>query len=148
MSFPLAIFIVVCQYIDMVCPLCHKSSSVINSRLQRRSNTVWRRRQCQSCQSIWTTTEHIELATVYRIQKDGKLLTFRPEILFLSLYTCLRHRTSPEADALYVSKTVLERLIRRKRSVVTNTELAELCLDILRRYDKTASAVYKAMYVH
>ena len=130
----------------MVCPYCKKDSSVVNSRHQKRSNSVWRRRKCTGCGAIWTSLERPDYATVWRVSKAKGLFVFRPETLLISLYMALKHRKTPDIDAQYVSNTVIDKLQKSGQAQLPAALIAKTTYDILRRYDKTAAAVYKATH--
>ena len=132
----------------MVCPYCKKDSQVVNSRIQKRANSVWRRRKCPKCSAVWTTHERIEATTTYRVSKDGHLLMFRPEELLVSLYEALRHKKAAASSAKYVCDTVVQQLQAKHVAFLPTELIAKTTYNILRRYDKPAAAVYKARYLH
>lgn len=130
----------------MNCPYCGIDSKVTNSRLQKRSNSVWRRRQCMECGAIWTTHESIKGSVAFKVRKDEDLIDFRPEVLLISLYECLRHRKTPAIDAQYVFETVVSSLNQKKTPVYDINLIATNCYTVLKRYDKLAAELYKATH--
>lgn len=131
----------------MICPYCKKDSQVTNSRHQKRSNSVWRRRKCTSCNAIWTSLEHLHYATVWRVRKGNQNLTdFRQETLLISLYKALQHKKTADIGAKYVCDTVIARLTTKKLAELPTTLIANTSYDVLRRYDKVAAALYKATH--
>jgi transcriptional repressor NrdR len=126
----------------MVCPYCKKDSQVTNSRLQKRPNSVWRRRKCVNCGAVWTSHERIELATVWRVRKDNHLTDFRPETLLISLYEALKHRKTADIDSKYVCDTVIAKLARQNSAELSTELIKKTAHDILRRYDKVAASLY------
>lgn len=144
--FPLAISILVCQYVDMVCPFCAHDSKVTNSRLQKRLNSVWRRRECLRCHAVWTTTERIESATAYKVSRRGKLDYFKPELLLISIYETLKHRSSAAQDAQYISVTVLRQLQSKQRAVITISDIRKTTHDVLVRFDTLSADLYAATH--
>lgn len=145
-AFPLAFLIVICQYVDMVCPYCKKDSQVVNSRHQKRANSVWRRRKCTNCGAIWTSLERLEYATVWRVRKGKHLTDFRPETLLISLYEALKHRKTADSDAKYVCDTVLAKLATKKLAELPVELITATSYDILRRYDKVAAGLYNVTH--
>ena len=130
----------------MRCPYCKNDSQVVNSRLQKRSNSVWRRRKCVECSAKWTSSERIEATLAYRVEKGDKLHSFTPEILLISLYEACRHRKAAAIDANYVFSTVMQKLQAKNQAVLPTKVISKTCYDILRRYDTAAAAVYKATH--
>ena len=143
-TYPLAFSIPVCQYVDMVCIYCGGDSKVTNSRLQKRANSVWRRRQCVECGAIWTTLERSESRSAYRVAKDESIHTFEPELLLISLYEALRHRKSAATDAAALCDTVLQQLAAQQSALITTTDIKKAAHLVLSRFDPTAAAVYLA----
>jgi transcriptional repressor NrdR len=130
----------------MVCPYCSHDSQVTNSRHQKRANSVWRRRKCLGCSAIWTTSEAPQAPTIYRVSKDQHMVVFRPETLLISLYESLRHKKTADIDAKYVFDTVMNKLQAKHLAVIPTQLIAKTAHDVLRRYNKPASAVYKAQH--
>ena len=121
-------------------------SNVTNSRLQKRSNSVWRRRKCPSCAAIWTSLEHTDYATAWRINKDGTLLIFHYERLYISLYEALKHKDDADMLAKHLTDTVIARLTTLRQPVIPVEKLRSTCYETLRRFDKLAADIYKATY--
>lgn len=130
----------------MMCPYCDIDSKVVNSRLQKRSNSVWRRRHCSNCGATWTTTESMKGSVTFKVLANEQEVDFHPEILLISLYECLKHRKSPAIDAQYVFETVLGNLGRTHQSTYSTLLIASECHKVLKRYDKLASDLYKATH--
>jgi transcriptional repressor NrdR len=130
----------------MKCPYCNSDSNVTNSRLQKRSNSVWRRRKCSECSAIWSTSERLQASGTYKVQSNEHLVDFRPEILLISLYESLKHRKTPELDAKYVSETVVENLQNLKQATIPKSEIANQSYIVLKNYDKLASDIYKTVH--
>jgi transcriptional repressor NrdR len=130
----------------MNCPYCNIDSRVVNSRLQKRSNSVWRRRNCINCGAIWTTIESMKGSVTFKVKSNEDLVDFRPEILLISLYECLKHRKTPETDAQYVFETVLGNLGQTKNTVYTTGLIAASSYKVLKNYDKLAADLYKTLH--
>lgn len=130
----------------MNCPYCDSDSHVTNSRHQKRTNSVWRRRQCKKCDAIWTTTERLQGSGTYKIKADKHLIDFHPEILLISLYEALKHRKTPEIDAQYVYGTVLANIQNAKEPVFTTNQIAKECYGVLKNYDKLSADLYKTLH--
>jgi transcriptional repressor NrdR len=73
----------------MVCIYCGGETKVTNSRLQRRNNQVWRRRECLACQSVFTTHESVELESALSVSQNGRLTPFLPDLLLKELMMAL-----------------------------------------------------------
>src|SRR5690349_12838458 len=95
----------------MVCHYCGSETNVTNSRHQKRSNRVWRRRHCQGCGTIFTTEESIDYqASVSFKTPSGALAPFQRDILFVAVLDSLRHRKTATSDATALTDTILKHL--------------------------------------
>lgn len=129
----------------MLCPYCASESKVVNSRHQKRLNSVWRRRRCLNCHAIWTTDEQIRGSSAFMVQ-DDELVDFAPEKLLISLYEALKHRKTAEIDAQYIKNTVIKNIQLNGEPVITVEQIVAECVAVLRNFDKLASDLYKTTH--
>jgi transcriptional repressor NrdR len=135
----------------MVCIYCASPTSVVNSRLQKRSNTIWRRRLCSKCANIFTTTELPDLTATLRVpskNNQAKLLPFNRDKLFLSIYASCKHRSTALTDAASLTSTVIQQLLTHQKdpALVERHHIALTTHELLQRFDKTAGAIYLAYH--
>jgi len=148
-SFPLAFCSDQCQYVDMVCPYCGTGTEVVNSRKQRRTNSIWRRRKCTACAAVFTSTEGADLQTALRVGKaDGTLEPFSRDRLFISIYESCKHRETAATDASSVTQLVINRLLAAQeepgllpRPIIISTTIAALS-----PFDSAAATAYGAYH--
>ena len=122
---------------------------VVNSRLQKRSNFVWRRRKCIKCKAIFTTEESPDYLTSWRIKGfNGKLSPFSRDKLFLSIYKSCEHRKSAVQDASLITDSVIKGLITDSSNdgVIEDHLIKRSVLVALNRFDKAASTHYLAFH--
>lgn len=148
-SFPLVFFVATCQYMDMVCIYCSGPTRVVNSRLQRRSNNIWRRRVCEVCKATFTTQEKPTLSTSFMVedQTSRKLKPFTRDKLFLSIFTSCRHRSDALQDAIALTETVLAALDFPQHKSINTRQIAQTTHSILERFDTVAATLYKAYHL-
>ena len=132
----------------MVCIQCQNETQVINSRLQKRSNQVWRRRKCNNCGSVVTTHEAADYNAAWRVQSETKsLMPFDRDKLFLSLYKSLQHRSTAITDATSITDTVIKNLLTVQMSgLLQPKQIAETVVTSLTRFDTAASIHYQAFH--
>jgi len=135
----------------MVCIYCGSPTSVVNSRQQKRGNTIWRRRLCSHCSNIFTTTELPDLAATLRVPSKAhpaKLLPFNRDKLFLSIYASCKHRTTALSDASSLTVTVISQLLKaqERAGLIERRQIAQATHQLLARFDKTAGTVYQAYH--
>lgn len=147
-TFPLGFFTALCQYVVMVCIYCNGKSQVVNSRHQKRSNAVWRRRKCLKCQSVITTIESADLASSLTVvDRDGSLRPFLREKLLISIYESCKHRPKALADATHLTQTVLDKLQPHQAQASVNLEIiTTTTAQTLDTFDKAAAVYFRAYH--
>ncbi|MDB5168667.1 MAG: nrdR [Candidatus Saccharibacteria bacterium] len=132
----------------MVCIQCGHETSVANSRHQKRSNQVWRRRKCQNCGCIFSTTETTNYSGSWRVLgNNGRLHPFSRDKLFISIYESLQHRRGAihEADGLVT--TVISKLSPHvKNGVIKSGDVVTVTQVALNRFDNVGSTHYQAFH--
>lgn len=131
----------------MLCIYCSGNTQVVNSRHQKRTNQVWRRRRCVACNAIFTTNERPDLEQALSFRRDKALEPFSREILLLSVYDSLKHRKTAMNDAVGLTTTIISQLnpfiadaVLERDIVVTVTG------EVLNRFDPTAATIYRAFH--
>ena len=129
----------------MVCIYCGGKTKVTNSRYQRRSNQVWRRRQCLACGALFTTHEALELESALSVNRHGRLEAFRPDLLLEELHRAMHN----QKDAHTASKEVLATIVRKlldlpQKPVFVPTDISKAAAEIIKRFDKSAYLRYVA----
>lgn len=131
----------------MNCPYCKSDSKVSNSRPTAKGTQIWRRRTCKSCGQIWTTQEVIDLTTSHQVtSQNNHSEPFSRDKLFLSIKDACAHRKSALADATALTDTVLSQVLRQNTTVLSEQQLIDITNSVITRFDKTASAVYRAKH--
>lgn len=127
----------------MVCIYCGQNTRVTNSRLQKRSNNVWRRRQCSSCQAVFTTHESVELSGALLVN-NGSLSPFESNKLLVELLEALKHHPQQRQAATEISHTIVMNLLKRRQKVLTTKLISQETAAVLKRFDKRAWLRYCA----
>ena len=132
----------------MVCIYCSGSTQVTNSRPQRRTQGVWRRRQCSDCGATYTTLEHPDLNACLRVESaDGKQLKpFSRAKLFASIYECLKHLPEPAQTADELTNTITHALLNTKSAILNVSTIARHAHATLFRFNKLAGDQYIAYH--
>src|SRR5262245_26827606 len=99
----------------MVCVYCGSPTRVINSRHQRRTNDIWRRRKCLNCLNIFTSNEQAELATAIIMESGDNLLPFNRDTLFVSILESCKHRPTAISDANSLTSVIITRLLKGQK---------------------------------
>jgi transcriptional repressor NrdR len=145
LGFPLVFLIGLCQYVDMVCVYCGHETRVTNSRLQKRSNQVWRRRQCEACKAVFTTHEHVDLTQALLVNYKGSQKPFLQDLLFTDVLFALQDRKDVYTAAREVTSTVIQKLLKHTDNpLFTPKVISKVTSDVLKRFDKRAHLRYSA----
>lgn len=130
----------------MICPFCSKETEVINSRPQKRTNGVWRRRHCYGCNRLFTTVEKADLEASVRVQKrSGVLEPLSEAKLMISLYRALEHHENAPDMALELSQAVINSVLKyATEPIVPSSAIAHHIIIVLKRFDAAAAIRYKS----
>lgn len=129
----------------MVCVYCGNSTEVTNSRLQKRSNQVWRRRQCKTCKAIFTTLEAVDLPSALIVDSGGRSEPFLPDRLYTEVLLALQDRKDCYVAAREVTNTVIKELLKLgEKPVFQPQQIATETSKVLKRFNKRAWLRYVA----
>jgi transcriptional repressor NrdR len=142
-SFPLVFLLPTCQYIGMVCVYCGNETRVVNSRLQKRNNQVWRRRQCEACKAVFTTHEAIDASSTLLVDSRGSQAPFLADRLFIDIFETIKHRNDSYGAARELSSTVIQKLLKQPEKPLFSTgTISKTTAEVLKRFDKRAYLRY------
>jgi transcriptional regulator NrdR family protein len=132
----------------MVCIYCHGKTSVVNSRPQKKTNSIWRRRSCELCGAVSTSIEQYELLTALMVKKrSGALEGFQRDKLIISVAKAIDHKKNSSQAASYLTNTILQKLLKKPLSnkIITTLDISHMASSVLKYYD-AGSAIRYASY--
>jgi len=123
---------------------------VANSRPQKRLMQVWRRRACLQCGAIFTSNEVVDLGTSLIVRApQGTITPFSRDKLFVSVLRAVGHRTEPLADANALTATIISKLLHATtEAAIEPSQITDIVLETLTRFDKAAAVQYGAYHQH
>jgi len=131
----------------MVCVYCNGKTSVINSRPQRKSGGVWRRRSCENCQAVFTTREEVDAEQSIMVVNSGSLEPFLRDKLFISIHDSLKHRKTSLRDAKELTDTIWKQLVPHFHAgTVEKHSIITVAGATLQRFDPIAATHYLAYH--
>ncbi len=132
----------------MVCVYCASKTEVTNSRPQKRSNSVWRRRQCKTCGSIFSTEEHVDYEKSIVVQSaDGSVHPFLRDKLFASIFRSCQHRPNALQDTIGLTHTVITKLWKlTENGQLKAATIAAVIYQSLKNFDQPAAISYQAFH--
>ncbi len=134
----------------MVCIYCSGKTRVTNSRPSKRSPGTWRRRQCASCNAVFTSRETADLAETHAVKRaDGTIQPFSRDNLYISLYQSCGHRQTAISDANALTETIIRIILRdssSKQGLVTTNTIIVHAKTVLGNFDTVSGTYYAAYY--
>lgn len=133
----------------MICINCSHDTKVTNSRPHKKTPSVWRRRQCTSCGTIFTTMESIaDNAYSFRVVKADSKEEFSIPRLMVSVFASLAHRSGSATadDAYWLAQTVAQNIQATATDTVTAEALARQTWETVSFFDATAGIQYGARH--
>lgn len=133
----------------MICINCSNETKVTNSRPHKKTPSVWRRRQCKACGTLFTTMEVIsDNAYSFRVVKARHHEDFSLPRLMLSIVASLSHRPVPASadEAYWLAQTVAQSIQATATDTVTTDALAEEAWTVLSNFDAAAGIQYGARH--
>ena len=131
----------------MKCPFCgFENDKVVDSRESKEADSIRRRRECLKCHKRFTTYERIDEIPYMVVKKDGRRERFDRQKILTGLMHACEKRPVPigkleqivnESEAFVIESPERER---------KTSELGELIMNRLRRYDKVAYVRFASVY--
>ncbi len=129
----------------MVCIYCGGETYVTNSRKQKRSNQIWRRRQCKACHAVFTSHESIDLTSALMVASRGSTKPFITDMLFTEVLLALQDRKDFYVAGREVTSTVTSQLLKHStHPVIQAPTISQVAAKVLKRLDKRAYLRYLA----
>lgn len=131
----------------MVCPFCgHDDTKVVDSRDTNDGRAIRRRRECEKCQSRFSTYEEMEIMKLTVIKRDGSKQEYNRKKIETGLYKALEKRPVSEEK---ISKAIgeIEFEIQAKESnEIKSKEIGKMILEKLRELDEVAYIRFASVY--
>jgi transcriptional repressor NrdR len=132
----------------MKCPFCaYLEDKVVDSRESREGESIRRRRECLRCERRFTSYERIDEIPYMVVKKDGRREKFDRQKVLNGLLRACEKRPVPisrleqivnEAEGFVIDSAERER---------KTSEVGELIMNRLRRYDKVAYVRFASVYL-
>lgn len=131
----------------MKCPYCRSSDTrVIDSRSVDDSNTIRRRRICESCSSRFTTYERVDKVPILVIKKDGSYEMYdRSKLEAGIIRSCHKRNISPEKFKKLFDE-IDNAIYCYGSNEILSTIIGELVMEKLRDFDEVAYIRFMSIY--
>jgi len=121
----------------MKCPFCASGETrVIDSRPVENGSSIRRRRECEACDSRFTTYERLEAPLMVR-KRDGSLQVFQSEKVRAGILRALADE-APTEDEVSAVIGAIEAGLRSQGREVVSDEIGRQVLSYLRTLDDAA----------
>lgn len=134
----------------MICIKCSADTKVTNSRPHKKTPSVWRRRECKACGTVFTTSEVVADNT-YQFTvagTDGSVTDFSLPRLMMSIVPSLGHRpgTSVADESYWLAQTVAQAVQATATDSISAEALATEAFNTVSFFDATAGLQYGARH--
>ncbi len=118
-------------------------TSVINSRPHKKLPLVWRRRQCDKCEYVFTTDETPRVAANKRVLgPTGASRAYNPGILLLSIAAAFQHNQKRGHEAAWELTHTVSAKLSIIDGALTTSAIKDVTYDTLLRFDGVAATQY------
>ena len=131
----------------MRCPFCNQDNSkVVDSRPVEDTNSIRRRRMCESCGKRFTTYEKVETIPLIIIKKDNNREQYnRSKIERGIIRACYKRPVSAEAIQKTVERIEIK-IFNLEAKEVSSTDVGEIVMDELKELDEVAYVRFASVY--
>ncbi len=130
----------------MNCPYCsHIETKVTDSR-DTGDFTIRRRRECLNCNRRFTTYEHIELAPIYVVKKDGRREKFDRSKIKKGILKALEKRPISQDKVEEMMDKIEEKIRRNGKEEIESNSIGEYVMDSLKETDEVAYIRFASVY--
>ncbi|MCA9385270.1 transcriptional repressor NrdR [Candidatus Dojkabacteria bacterium] len=131
----------------MFCPYCHgEDTKVVDKRDNSDSGVTRRRRECIGCTKRFTTYERIERVTLNVEKRNGKVVDFDRSKLRNAVVKAMKKRPITDQQVEEMLDDIELKLLNRKKTVVTSTDIGKMVLTRLKKLDKVAYLRFVSVY--
>jgi transcriptional repressor NrdR len=131
----------------MRCPACgERDSRVVDSRDLDDSATIRRRRECNACNTRFTTYERVEAARLVILKRDGTRQEWDRAKLAGGLRKALTRRPVPDVAAEQAADAIEAQLRSEGMTEVPSSRVGQLAMARLRELDHIAYIRFASVY--
>ena len=132
----------------MKCPFCgHPEDKVVDSREIKEGESIRRRRECLKCEKRYTTYERIDEIPYMVVKKDGRREKFDRQKVLNGLLRACEKRPIPMGKLEQIVNEAETFVIDSPERERRTSEVGELIMNRLRKYDKVAYVRFASVYL-
>ncbi len=132
----------------MRCPYCnYPKSSVLESRDSEDNQVTRRRRKCAKCKKRFTTYERVEIIDLKVVKKDGSKEEFNRQKMRKGIHIACEKRNIPEEEVERLVEDIELRLLNRKSTEVSSSDIGRMILTRLKKLDAVAYLRFASVFL-
>lgn len=131
----------------MKCPKCNSTHSrVVDSRHADEVNAIRRRRECETCETRFTTFEHIEKRPLIVVKKDGTREQFLREKILNGLVRSCEKRPVRYQKLEEITDKVEWQLRDAGQAEISSRDIGNYVMDLLMEVDQVSYVRFASVY--
>ncbi len=131
----------------MHCPVCSfKETKVVDSRNTPDGMAIRRRRECSKCKYRFSSVEEMELLDIVVVKNDGRREAYSREKMKRGILQSLIKRPYTEEKFDRLIHAIERDIQKKKKREITSSDVGELVMKHLRRFDKIAYIRFASIY--
>src|SRR4030042_3173051 len=132
----------------MKCPYCtSEQTSVLESRDSEDGSVTRRRRECLNWGKRFTTYERVEVITLKVVKKDGSKEDHDREKIKRGIRLACEKREVPEEEIEKIIDDIELRLLNRKSTEISSSDIGRMILTRLKKLDKVAYLRFASVFL-
>jgi len=129
----------------VVCPICHASTRVLETRPAPDGAAIRRRRECSRCERRFTTLERRQMDPMQVIKRDGEHQPFDRAKLRAGMLRAAHKRPVDPADVEAIADRI-EAAVEAAGGELAARRIGQMCLDGLRQLDRVSYLQFASVY--
>jgi len=131
----------------MVCPFCgHLDTKVVDSRDTNDGRAIRRRRECEKCQSRFSTYEEMEIMKLTVLKRDGTKQEYDKKKIAIGIRKALEKRPVSEERIQKAVGDIEYEIQARESDEIKSKEIGKMILEKLKELDEVAYIRFASVY--
>lgn len=131
----------------MKCPYCNSTlSRVLNSRPVEETNSIRRRRQCETCDMRFTTYERVEVIPIIVVKRNKTREPFDREKLLSGIMRACNKRIVTIDQIEGIVDEIENIILNSSTKEVSSLMLGEMVMEKLKRIDEVSYIRFASVY--
>ncbi|MCL1947031.1 MAG: transcriptional regulator NrdR [Chitinivibrionia bacterium] len=132
----------------MKCPYCKADdqNKVVDSRSNRESDAIRRRRECENCHKRFTTYEYIERAEIVVVKRDRRREDFSADKLRKGINIACTKRPISIDDVENLIEKIIKNAESSGKTEIESREIGTMVMDELYALDQIAYIRFASVY--